>query len=145
VYIFHILIKIIFDFHVHKFLLICLQSDIQISQRWGWWCRSSWMWHSVTRQMVSEVSNDHSTTSSIVKQYKMNWRYVPRKHMTSLTLKHSVTSRKTWILLLVLLVGCGETWFICLTSSPQTIAVRGTLMLTGLKCHTNHHVSISHT
>jgi hypothetical protein len=41
--------------------LRCWQSEIQISQRWCWWCRSSCLWHGVTRRMVSEVSNENST------------------------------------------------------------------------------------
>jgi lipopolysaccharide export system protein LptC len=48
--------------------------------------------------------------------------------MTSLNLKQCHI-REEPILILVLFIGCGETWFICLTFSPQEIVVPGTLMV----------------
>ena len=49
-------------------------------------------------------------------------------HSTQNTVSHH-RRPKTQILVLVLLIGCGETWFICLTFSPQAVFVAGTLML----------------
>ena len=49
--------------------------------------------------MVSKVSKEHSVKCQTIQE---NWLYVVLKHMTSLALKHRVTSHRTWILILVL-------------------------------------------
>ena len=45
------------------------------------------------------------------------------------SIQSTVTSQKTWILTLVLLIGFGDIWFICLTFCPQAVVVPGMLML----------------
>ena len=68
-----------------------MQSEIQISQHWGWWCRSSWMWH-VTSLCSSETFDTKPKTLCHITEdlnphlgsaYRMWWDMIHLPHFLS--------------------------------------------------------------